>query len=269
MRNTALLVVDVGNSNTSLGLYDYSENKSKLTEHWRVGTNHHQTSDEVVIVLRSLFHDAGRNIAEVTDVIISSVVPPLVPIWQRVCVKLFNLDLLIVGPGIRTGMAVHYKNPSEVGADRIVNAVASYELMGGPVIAVDFGTAITFDCISREGAYLGGAIFPGIHIATEALFERASMLHRIEISKPDVAIGRSTREALQSGLLFGYAGMVDSMVGRIRAELGGDAAVIATGGLAQRVADITQTIERVEPFLTLDGLRILFEKNRSDEKLAP
>ncbi len=261
MRETVLLVVDVGNSNTSLGLFDSTDGGGDLTHHWRVGTHNQQTSDEVAIILRSLFTDSEREIGEVSDIIISSVVPPLVPIWERVCRKVFKSSPLIVGPGIKTGMPVHYKNPSEVGADRIVNGVAAFELVGGAVIAVDFGTAITFDCISKEGAYLGGAIFPGIHIATEALFERASMLHRIEITQPDNAIGRTTTEAIQSGLLYGYAGMVDSMVGRIREELGEEAAVIATGGLAQRVADITETIERVEPFLTLEGLRLLFEKN--------
>ena len=152
--------------------------------------------------------------------IISSVVPPLLPIWERVCAKLFDRPALVVGPGIRTGMPVRYENPREVGADRIVNAVAAFEMFGGPVIAVDFGTATTFDCVSREGEYLGGAIFPGIHIAMEALFERASMLHRVELARPKSVIGKTTTAALQSGLLYGYAGMVDSMVERIRAELG-------------------------------------------------
>jgi len=264
MRETVLLVVDVGNSNTSVGLFDYPSDGGSLTHHWRIGSHHHNTSDELAIILRSLFDDSEGAASDITDIIISSVVPPLVPIWERVCSKLFDCPPLIVGPGIKTGMPVHYKNPSEVGADRIVNAVAAHELLGGPVIAVDFGTAITFDCISKEGAYLGGAIFPGIHIATEALFERASMLHRIEITKPSKAIGRTTTEALQSGLLFGYAGMVDCMVERIRGELGKSARVIATGGLAQRVADITTSIERVEPFLTLEGLRMLFEKNTEE-----
>jgi len=157
---------------------------------------------------------------------------------------------------------VRYENPREVGADRIVNAVAAFEMFGGPVIAVDFGTATTFDCVSREGEYLGGAIFPGIHISMEALFERASMLHRVELARPKSVIGRTTTAALQSGLLFGYAGVVDALVERIRGELGQDAHVVATGGLAHRVADETRSIERVEPFLTLEGLRIIFEKNR-------
>ena len=159
-------------------------------------------------------------------------------------------------------MPVRYENPREVGADRIVNSLAAFEIMGGPVIVVDFGTATTFDCVSRDGEYLGGAIFPGIHISMEALFERASMLHRVEISRPKSVIGKTTTGALQSGLLYGYAGVVDSMVERIRGELGGDARVVATGGLAGRVGSESKAIERVEPFLTLEGLRIVFEKNR-------
>ena len=166
-------------------------------------------------------------------------------------------------------MPVRYENPREVGADRIVNAVAAFELVGGPVVAVDFGTATTFDCVSEKGEYLGGAIFPGIHISMEALFERASMLHRVEIARPKTVIGRTTTASLQSGLLFGYAGMVDAMVSRIRREMGAEIRVIATGGLAQRIASETESIERVEPFLTLEGLRILFEKNRSQRADGP
>jgi type III pantothenate kinase len=212
---------------------------------------------------------ARRGVALSIDAaILSSVVPPLLPIWERVCAKLLEKPPLLVGPGIKTGMPVRYENPREVGADRIVNAVAAYEMLGGPVIAVDFGTATTFDCVSAKGEYLGGAIFPGILVAMEALFSRASMLHRIEIARPRNVIGRTTTQSLQSGLLFGYAGMVDSMVERIRGELGAEARVIATGGLAQRIAAETRTIERVEPFLTLEGLRMLYEKNRSPSEAA-
>ena len=260
---TTLLVVDIGNTNVSLGLFDYGPSaRGELAQHWRTSTRREQTSDEVALVLAALFAHEGRAAAEVTDVIVSSVVPPLSPIWERVCTKLFDRPPLVVGPGIRTGMPVRYENPREVGADRIVNSVAAFELFGGPVIAVDFGTATTFDCVSREGEYLGGAIFPGIQISMEALFERASMLHRVEIARPKSVIGRTTTAALQSGLLFGYAGVVDSMVGRIRGELGEDARVVATGGLAGRVSAESRTIERVEPFLTLEGLRLIFEKNR-------
>ena len=214
------------------------------------------------LTLSTLFNQAQRETGEVTDMIISSVVPPLLPIWERVASKLFDRPALIVGPGIRTGMPVRYENPREVGADRIVNAVAALDLLGGPVIAVDFGTATTFDCVSKQGEYLGGAIFPGIHTAMEALFQKAAMLHRVELARPKSVIGKTTTGAVQSGLLYGYAGVVDAMVERIRGELGEEARVVATGGLAQRVASECRSIERVEPFLTLEGLRLIFEKNR-------
>lgn len=261
---SGLLVIDIGNTNVSLGLFDYEGRGSEgeLSLHWRIGTHREQTSDEVAVTLRNLFEHANRHVADVDDVIISSVVPPLLPIFERVCTKVFDRPPLIVGPGIRTGMPVRYENPREVGADRIVNALAAYELMGGPVIAVDFGTATTFDCVSKNGEYLGGVIFPGMHTSMEALFERASMLHRVEIARPKSVIGRTTTGALQSGLLYGYAGLVDSMVDRIRGELGADSRVVATGGLAGRVAAESSAIERVEPFLTLEGLRIIYEKNR-------
>ena len=261
---TTLLAIDIGNSNVTLGLFDYADGHGKLAQHWRIGTHRDQTSDEVSVVLRSLFDQAGRRTGEITDGIVSSVVPPLLPIWERMCSKLFERAPMVVGPGIRTGMPVRYENPREVGADRIVNAVAAFEVYGGPIIAVDFGTATTFDCVSAQGEYLGGAIFPGIQIAMDALFQRTALLHRVELSRPKNVIGKTTTGALQSGLLFGYAGMVDAMVARIRAELGAEARCIATGGLAQRIASESTTIERVEPFLTLEGLRILFEKNHPE-----
>jgi type III pantothenate kinase len=263
-----LLVIDVGNTNVSLGIYDYDaepgQGKGRLSQHWRISTHREQTSDELLISLSALFSSEGRHLHEITDVILSSVVPPVVPIWERVSSKLFGQPPQIVGPGMRTGMPVRYENPHEVGADRIVNAVAAFELFGGPIVAVDFGTATTFDCISGRGEYLGGVICPGIHISMEALFERASKLHRVEIARPKSVIGRTTTGALQSGLLYGYAGLVDSMIVRIRGELGAEARVIATGGLARRIAEESKEIEQVAPFLTLDGLRILFEKNRTD-----
>ena len=261
---TTLLAIDIGNTNVTLGLFDYADGRGKLAHHWRIGTHRDQTSDEVSVVLRSLFDQAGRRTHEISHGIVSSVVPPLLPIWERVCTKLFERAPMVVGPGIRTGMPVRYENPREVGADRIVNAVAAFEVYGGPIIAVDFGTATTFDCVSQQGEYLGGAIFPGIQIAMDALFQRTALLHRVELLRPKSVIGKTTTGALQSGLLFGYAGMVDAMVGRIRAELGVEARCIATGGLAQRIANETTTIERVEPFLTLEGLRILFEKNHPE-----
>jgi len=263
---TTLLVIDIGNTNVSLGLFDYhvegDGERGELAQHWRISTNREQTSDELGLALEGLFGQTGRKRSDVTEVIISSVVPPLLPIWERVSTKLFGRTPMVVGPGIRTGMPVRYENPREVGADRIVNAVAAYEMFGGPVIAVDFGTATTFDCVSPAGEYLGGVIFPGIHTSMEALFSRASMLHRVEIARPKSVIGKTTTSALQSGLLFGFAGMVDSMVERIREELGAESRVVATGGLAHRIGAESRGIERVEPFLTLEGLRIIFEKNR-------
>jgi type III pantothenate kinase len=263
---TTLLVIDIGNTNVSLGLFDgvaVAGTQPTLAQHWRMATRREQTSDESLLVMSSLFSHAGRDAAEVEEVIISSVVPPLLPIFERVCEKLYGRPPLVVGTGTRTGMPVRYENPREVGADRIVNAVAAYELLGGPVIAVDFGTATTWDCVSAQGEYLGGVIFPGIHVAMEALFERASMLHRVEFARPKSVIGRTTTAALQSGMLYGYAGIVDSMVERIRGELGAEARVVATGGLAGRVAAECNSIDRVEPFLTLEGLRLIYERNRA------
>jgi type III pantothenate kinase len=258
---SSLLVVDIGNTNISLGIFDYDGDKGTLSQHWRVSTHSEQTSDELSITLNALFEQEGRTASQVTDIIISSVVPPTLPIWERACNKLFARLPQIVGPGMKTGMPLRYENPREVGADRIVNAVAAYEIYGGPIIAVDFGTATTFDCVSQSGEYLGGVICPGIHISMEALFDRASKLHRVEIARPKSVIGKTTTGALQSGLLYGYAGMVDSMVERIRGELEAKARVIATGGLARRIANESEVIEEVVPFLTLEGLRILYEKN--------
>jgi type III pantothenate kinase len=269
MSSSVLLAIDIGNTNVTIGTFEYGAGVGRLGEHWRLSTHREETSDELGVTLRALFDQAGIDPRRVADVIISSVVPPALPIWERVAAKLFDREPLIVGPGIKTGMPVRYENPREVGADRIVNAVAAHDLMGGPVIAVDFGTATTFDCVSDKGEYMGGAIFPGIVVAMEALFSRAAMLHRVELARPRAVIGKTTTEAIQSGMLFGYAGMVDAMVTRIRGELGATARVIATGGLAGRIAGESATIERVEPFLTLEGLRLLFEKNRSPRDATP
>ncbi len=259
---TTLLVIDIGNTNVSFGLFDYADGRGSLSQHWRIGTRREQTSDEVALTIRGLFDVEARRCSEVGAVAIGSVVPPLLPIFERVIQKLFGCAPLVIGPGVRTGMPVRYENPREVGADRIANSLAAFELIGGPAIAVDFGTATVFDCISKDGEYVGGVIFPGILVSMEALFDRASMLHRVEIARPRSVIGKTTTAALQSGLLFGYAGMVDAMIERIRGELGRDARAVATGGLAGRVASESRGIERVEPFLTLEGLRIVYEKNR-------
>ena len=259
---TTLLVIDIGNTNVSFGLFDYAGGRGSLSQHWRIGTRREQSSDEVALTIRGLFDVEARRTSEVGAVAIGCVVPPLLPIFERVIQKLFGREALVVGPGVRTGMPVRYESPREVGAERIANSLAAHELFGGPVIAVDFGTATTFDCISAEGEYVGGVIVPGILASMDALFERASMLHRVEIARPRSVIGKTTTAALQSGLLFGTAGMIDAMVERIRGELGSTARVVATGGLAGRIASESRSIERVEPFLTLEGLRIVYEKNR-------
>ncbi|MFP8874088.1 MAG: type III pantothenate kinase [Myxococcota bacterium] len=265
MTHTVLLVIDIGNTNVSLGIFDYQNGVGELASHWRLSTHREQTSDELSVTLRSLFHQEQRDTNDITNVILSNVVPPLQPIWERACQKLFDASPLVVGPGVRTGMPVRYENPREVGADRIVNSVAAFELHGGPIISVDFGTATTFDCVSADGEYLGGVICPGIHVSMEALFERASKLHRVELTRPKTVIGKTTTGAIQSGLLYGYAGMVDAIVGRIRGELGPSCHVIATGGLARLIATESEVIDQVVPFLTLQGLRILFEKNTPEE----
>ena len=253
-----LLTIDIGNTHVALGLFD----GRRLLHHWRLGTHRQDTSDEIAATLRSLFDLAGVHLGEVKQSIIACVVPPLLPIFERTCQKLIRAQPLVVGPGVRTGIAVRVDNPREVGADRIVNAVAAYELLGGgPAIAIDFGTATSFDCISEAGDFVGGAIFPGVLVSLEALVARASRLSSVELEPPPNAIGTNTTHTLQSGMLFGYAGMVDTMVTRLRKELGADARVIATGGLANLIALEAQTIERVEPFLTLEGLRFIYERN--------
>ena len=253
-----LLTIDIGNTHVALGLFD----GHTLLHHWRLGTHRQDTSDETSATLRSLFELAGVSLGQVESSIIACVVPPLLPIFERTCEKIVGREPVVVGPGVRTGMALRVDNPREVGADRIVNSVAACELVGGgPAIAVDFGTATSFDCISEDGAFVGGAIFPGVLVSLEALVARASRLSSVEIVRPPSAIGRNTTHNLQSGMLFGYAGMVDTLIGRLRKELGGRAPVVATGGLANLIALEAQTIERVEPFLTLEGLRMIYEHN--------
>ncbi len=255
-----LLAIDVGNTNVVLGLFE----GASLVQTWRLGTHTEYTSDECAAIVRSLFDIAGVDPAKVDAAIVSCVVPPLLPIFERTCTKSFGCQPLVVGPGLRSGMPIRVDNPPEVGADRIVNAVAAHALLGAPVIAIDFGTAITFDCVSAAGEFVGGAILPGLLVSLDALVERASKLSSVELLRPPHVIGRNTAHMLQSGMLFGHAGMVDAMVGRIRGELGAEAPVLATGGLAHLIAAEADTIRRVEPFLTLEGLRLIFERNRKE-----
>ncbi|WP_211749442.1 type III pantothenate kinase [Paenibacillus sp. Marseille-Q4541] len=253
-----ILVVDVGNSNIVLGIYKQRE----LLHHFRISTSRQSTVDEYGILIHSFFQMSGITTSEIEGIIISSVVPPLVNVLEEMCVKYVGKKPLLVGPGIKTGLNLRYENPREVGADRIVNAVAAIDQYNCPLVVVDFGTATTFDCIDGEGNYLGGAIVPGINISTEALYQRASKLPRIELEKPKKVIGRNTIHAMQAGIIFGYAGQVDGIVERIKEEMQATPKVIATGGLAELIASETKTIEVVSPMLTLEGLRIIYERNK-------
>lgn len=254
-----LLVVDVGNTNIVLGVYD----DKKLIGHWRISTDPVRTTDEYgVLIMNLFFHDRTVNVSDIDAIIISSVVPPLMPTLERVCLRYFNVKPIIVGPGTKTGMAIKYDNPREVGADRIVNAVAAYDKYGGPIIVIDFGTATTYCAILANGDYIGGAIAPGIQISAEALFQRAAKLPRIEVRNPGHVICRNTETSMQSGVLFGYVGQVEGIVARMKAELKADAKVIATGGLAQLINAETDVIDHIEPMLTLEGLRLLYERNK-------
>ncbi|ANE45974.1 transcriptional regulator [Paenibacillus swuensis] len=253
-----ILVIDVGNTNIVLGVYQDKE----LLHHWRLSTNRSTTVDEYGMAIYGLFQHAKIRFSDVEGIMISSVVPPLMHTLENLCEKYIGKTPLIVGPGIKTGLNIRYENPREVGADRIVNAVAAIELYGPlPLIVVDFGTATTFDYIDEQGNYLGGAIAPGIGISTEALYQRAAKLPRIELTKPKSVVGRNSIASMQAGIIYGYAGQVDGIVDRIREEFSQEARVIATGGLAELISGESRTIELTNPLLTLQGLQMIYERN--------
>jgi type III pantothenate kinase len=249
-----LLAVDVGNTQTVLGLYD----DGYLTEHWRVATDHTRTGDELGVLLGGLLDPDA-----VDGICLSTTVPSLVREWERLAERWAHAALLVVGPGVKTGIPIRYDDPREVGPDRILNAVAARQRYGAPAIVVDFGTSTNFDVVSPDGEYVGGVIAPGIEISMEALFARAARLVNVDFVAPESVIGKTTVGGLQSGLVYGFAGQVDGIVERIRGELAApDARVIATGGLAELIAPHSASIERVDAFLTLDGLRLVWELNR-------
>ena len=253
-----LLAIDVGNSNNVIGLFS----GEKLLTHWRIRTEWNRTADEYWVLIKEFILLNNVETETIDDIIIACVVPPLVPILQGMAKKYFLCEPLIVGPGVKTGISILYRNPSEVGADRIVNSVAAFEKYGGPLIIVDFGTATTFDVVSGKGEYLGGCIFPGVQISLEALFKNTAKLPRVDMTLPEKVIGKSTVESLRSGAVYGFSGMVEAIVRQIKYELDQNARVIATGGVLDWITNKTAVIDTLDPFLTLDGLRIIYEKNK-------
>lgn len=267
-----LLVLDVGNTNTVLGVYEIGQDPAtkgappRLLAHWRVATVMTHTVDEYGVLFRNLFAIGKVDATGVTGIIVSSVVPPMDSALREVCERYFHLKPLFVEPGIKTGMPVLYENPQEVGADRIVNGVAAFEKYGGPCVVVDLGTATTFDAVSRKGEYLGGVISPGIGISARALFEHTARLPFVDIRKPSKIIGTNTVGSIQAGLFFGYLGLVDGILERLIGELGPDTKVVATGGLASLIGDNSKYIKNIDDLLTLDGLRIIWERNATQKQ---
>lgn len=253
-----LLTIDIGNTNLTLGLYE----GDKLGAHWRLATDHNRMPDEYGLQFLGLLQNAGKTIHDIKGISLASVVPPLTGRVIQACREYLKQEPLVVDAGIKTGIKIRYEDPKAVGADRVCDAVAVMKLYGGPACVVDFGTATTFNAITKDGEYLGGAITAGINLAAEALYTRAAKLPRIDLQVPPSVIGRNTVHAMQSGLLFGYVSMVEGMVNRFRAELGGDMKVVATGGLAEVVAKETKVIDVISPWLTLEGLRLIWELNR-------
>jgi type III pantothenate kinase len=254
-----LLAIDIGNTNIVLGLFKDKE----LLAHWRMTTHLHKTVDEYSMFILDLFRSRETVTQEIDAIICSNVVPPLTSIFMEMGKKYFGITPLFVGHQMETGLKIRYDNPQEIGADRIVNAAAGFEIYGGPLIIVDFGTATTFCAISAQGEYLGGVISPGVLIATEALFNRTAKLPKVELITPNDVIGKSTISSIQSGILIGFACLVDGMVARMKNEMKSDPFVVATGGLASLIASESKLIQEVRPNLTLEGLYILYEKNRS------
>jgi type III pantothenate kinase len=257
-----LLAVDVGNTNIVLGAYQQDRRLSS----WRVATDASRMPDEYAVLLDGLLHYADRSLRDVAAVVLSSVVPSLTSTFEDLAQAYCNCTPIVVGPGTRTGIKILYENPREVGADRIANAVATLRLYGGPAIVIDFGTATTFDALSAEGEYLGGAIAPGLTIAADALFQRAARLYRVELKRPKAAIGRNTGSSVQSGLIFGYVGLIEGLIQRFHHEMG-PARVIATGGLAEVIAGETTAVDVINPLLTLEGLRLIYELNREPARV--
>ncbi len=254
-----LFCIDIGNTNIVLGVTDQDE----ILDHWRIRTEQDVTADELGVLVHNLFRSSKTKMNDITDIIISCVVPPLLNSVEEFSHRYFNISPMVVGPDLKTGMPIHYDNPKEVGADRIVNAVAAYEKYSTGLIIVDFGTATTFDYVSREGAYIGGAIAPGVTISCEALFQKASKLPRVEIfARPKSVIAKDTISSMNVGIVYGYAGLVEGIVNRIKREVEDELIVIATGGLASLIYEETEAIDRVEEFLTLEGLMIIFKRNK-------